>query len=172
MPKKKETAQTQEKGKALERARPAATLLTPFEEMEQMMERMFESFFPRGFLRPLRAELPSLPEVRVPRVDIIDQENEVVVRAEMPGVSKEDVEVTVSDNVLTIRGKTKKEEEEEKKGEYYRKEISYGEFVRNIALPVEVEGDKAKAKLKEGVLEVVLPKAESAKRKAIPVEEG
>ncbi|RMD69209.1 MAG: Hsp20/alpha crystallin family protein [Gammaproteobacteria bacterium] len=169
---KKETKQTQEKGKALERARPAAPLLAPLEEMEQMMERMMESFFPRGFLRPLRAELPALPEVRVPKVDIIDRENEVIVRAEMPGVNKEDVEVTVSDNVVTIRGKTKKEEEEEKEGEYYRKEISYGEFVRSVALPVEVEGDKAKAKLKEGILEVVLPKAETAKRKAIPVEEG
>jgi HSP20 family protein len=146
-----------------------ARALTPFEEME----RLFESFFPRGWLRPWRFDWPSWPaewaEVRLPSVDVIDRDDEVVVRAELPGVDKKDLDVSLSENTLTIKGSTQREEKEEK-GDYYRREISQASFARTITLPAEVDGERAKANFKDGVLELVLPKREKAKRQSIKVE--
>ena len=142
--------------------------MSPFEEMD----RMFESFFPRGWMRPFRWEWPELAgglEMKVPRVDIVDREDEVVVRAEIPGVDKEDLDVSLTENTVTIKGKTSHEAKEEK-GEYYRCEISRGAFSRTVALPGEVDADKAKAAFKDGVLEMTLPKQAKSKRRTITVE--
>jgi HSP20 family protein len=105
----------------------------------------------------------------VPKVDVIDRDNEVVVKAEMPGVKKDDIRVSLVGNVMTIKGETKREEKEEK-GDYYRCEISRGEFSRMLTLPAEVDESKAKAELHDGVLEVTLPKIETAKKRDIKVE--
>lgn len=150
---------------------PAARSLSPFEEMD----RMFESFFPRGMMNPSRwmwpswAESPMAFENRLPRVDVIDRDNEVVVRAEIPGVDKDNLEVSMNHGTVTVKGSVKRESEKEE-GDYYRCEISRGSFARTVALPAEVDGDKAKATFKDGVLELVIPKREGSKRHSIKVE--
>jgi HSP20 family protein len=148
-----------------------ARALSPFEEMD----RVFDRFFHRGWLWPLRRELPSWRELAapfegmMPRVDVIDRDAEIVVKAEVPGVKKEDLDVSVTDNAITIKGSSRHEEKEEK-GEYYRCEISRGSFVRTVALPDNVDSSKAKATFKDGILELVMPKREQSKRRTITVE--
>ena len=164
-----------EKGK--EPAKPVpARALHPFDEMERMMDRVFGDFPARGWMRPWRAEWaewPELPELRMPKVDVIDRDDDILddilVRAELPGVEKKDLEITTSDTSVTIKGTTRHEEKEEK-GDYYRCEISRGSFARTLTLPTTVESAKAKASLKEGVLELTLPKVEKSKRHAVTVE--
>lgn len=145
-------------------------LMSPFEEMERMME----GFVPRGWLRPgwewpSWARVPMPFEGRMPKVDVIDREDEVVVKAELPGVDKKDLEVSMTDNAVTVRGSTSREEKEEK-GDYFRSEIARGSFSRTIPLPAEVNGDKARAQFKDGILELTLPKLEKSKRRSIKVE--
>jgi HSP20 family protein len=93
----------------------------------------------------------------------------VVVRAEVPGVEKDDLDISVSDNTVTIKGETRREEKEEK-GDYYRSEISRGTFTRTVMLPGVVATDKAKAKFKDGVLELKLPKVEKTKRRTVKID--
>jgi HSP20 family protein len=157
-------------GKEGEVTRPARAV-SPFEEMDRMFDRWFDYAFPRGLLRPFRSELTPLSplEVRMPKVDVIDRDDEVLVRAEIPGVEKNDLDVSISDNSVTIKGETKHEEKEEK-GEYYRCEISQGAFTRTVALPDYVDTEKSKAKFKDGVLELNLPKIEKAKRRSIKID--
>jgi len=106
---------------------------------------------------------------RMPVIDIIDREHEVLVRAQIPGVDKDNLEVSMNENSVTIRGQSK-HEEEEKDGEYFRRESSYGEFSRTVGLPAEVDADSAKAKFKDGVLEVMIQKLERAKRRSVEIE--
>ena len=143
----------------------------PFEEME----RMFGNMFPRGRMRPLEWEWPSwsdfggMAEGWAPKLDIIERDNEVMVRAELAGVDKKDIDVSVSDNTVTIRGHTKSEHKEEK-GDYYRCEITQGEFARTASLPCEVDGDRAEAHFSDGMLELKIPKMEHSKRRTIKVQ--
>lgn len=145
--------------------------LGPVEEMEQM----FDTFFRRGFMRPFHWDWPSWSELaapleaKLPRVDIVDRDNEIVVRAEIPGVNKDNLDVTLSDNTITIKGSTRHEEKEEK-GDFYRCEITRGSFARTVALPAEVDGSQAKASFKDGMLEVTVPKVTPAQRHTIKVE--
>lgn len=157
----KPTAKTGEVQKASSRMR-------PYEDID----RLFDDFFSRGWLRPLRermAELSLSWEGKMPKVDVVDRDNEVVVRAEVPGVNKEDIEISVTGNLFTIRGQTRHEEKEEK-GDYYRCEVSQGSFARTLTLPAEVTETGAKAQLKDGMLEVTLAKAEQAKKRAIKID--
>ena len=144
---------------------PARTM-TPFDEME----RMFEDFFGRGWMRPWRWERPFLGEqaLAAPKVNVVDRDEEVLVEAEVPGVEKDDLEVSISGNMLSIRGKSEHEEKEEK-GNYYRSEITRGSFARTLTLPAEVDEAKAKAELKDGVLHLALPKADKAKRRLLKI---
>ncbi len=162
---KQQTTQGQEVRKAS-----PVRALSPFEEMD----RMFDNFFRRGWVRPWRFEWPSLPEMalpemKLPKVDVIDLENEILVKAEVPGVDKKDIDISVGENTVTIKGETRREEKEEK-GDYYRCEISRGAFSRTVALPVAVDGAKARAAFKDGMLELTLPKMEKAKRHSIKVD--
>lgn len=125
------------------------------------VERLFDEFWSRHW--PL-AEL----EYAGPRVDIIDRDDEVVVRAELPGYRKEDIEVSVSGDQLTLSGRAAAEEREEK-GSYYRLEISRGSFSRTLALPAEVDDARAKASMKDGMLELTLPKREKSRRRMITI---
>jgi HSP20 family molecular chaperone IbpA len=97
-------------------------------------------------------------------VDIFEDGNDVVVKAELPGMKKEDIDVNISDDVITISGEKKSEEKVEKK-DYYRLERSYGSFTRTLRLPAETQTDKAKASFKDGILEVRMPKTEAALQK-------
>ncbi len=141
----------------LETYRPS-TWLSPFDRMEDIFEDLF-----RG---PFRSRLPRLFEgvEPTPSVDIYEEGDNIILKSEMPGMSKEDVEVNLTDDTITISGEKKKEEKVEKK-DYYRLERSFGSFKRSFALPAEVQSDKAKASFRDGVLQVTIPKSEEAKKK-------
>ncbi len=155
-------------GGELQKAAPSRWL-SPFDEMERLME----DFFPRGWLRrwewPVFPEFARRMELRLPKVDVIDRDAEVVVKAEVPGVEKKDLDVSVTGNTVTIKGETRREEKEEK-GDYYRCEISRGSFSRTIDLPAGVDAGQARASFKDGVLELTLPKKPEARRQAIRIE--
>lgn len=138
---------------------------TPFKgmlDLKKEMDRIFENFFGE--------RLPAFKEEFefAPSVDVSETDNEVIVKAIVPGVDKKDINITLTENSITVKGELKREKEEKKKN-YYRQEISYGAFSRTIPLPVEVNTEGAKANLKDGVLEVVIPKSEKAKIKEIKV---
>jgi HSP20 family protein len=139
------------------------------------MERIFDKFFTHGWLRPWRMEWPALGEPsrpfagRMPRTDVIDRDSEILVRAELPGVNKKDIDLSLSDDSVTIKAHTRHEEKVEKEN-YCRSEISRGEFMRTISLPAVVDSTKAKATFKDGLLEVVMPKIEVRKRRNISIE--
>jgi len=136
----------------------------PFRDLVSMrddFDRLFESFFGR------------MPVIRedfwTPSVDIVESNGNIEVKAEIPGMKKEDIKVTVRDNVLSIVGE-RKQEKETKEKTFHRVESYYGKFSRNIQLPSEVEADNIKATYKDGILNITLPKPESAKPKKIEVE--
>jgi len=132
--------------------------------MREMVDRLFEDFFaPTTYTRT--AESWAL----VPRVDMYETDEEVIVKATIPGVKPEDLEITVTGNVLTIRGEVK-EEEEVKEANYIRQERVFGTFRRDLTLPVEVNVDKAEAEFQNGVLTLRLPKAEAAKPKRLTIK--
>ena len=139
---------------------------------ERDMEHLFEDFFNKRWLRPWSHEWPgfeSVFEKKSPRLDVVDREHEILVRAELPGMTNDDIEVSVSDNTLSLKGSSRKEEETEE-GEYHRREISTSYISRTVPLPARVHGDDARASLRDGMLEVTIPKAEESKRKRIEVE--
>ncbi len=138
--------------------------ISPFEEME----RRFEDFFRKPFslIGPTwwpRLRIPDLEEI-TPTVDIYEEAGNVVIKAELPGMKKENIDVNISGDTVTISGEKKKEEKVEKKN-YYSIERSYGSFKRTFRMPSEVQADKAKANFKDGVLELRVPKTEGAKKK-------
>ncbi|MES9870550.1 MAG: Hsp20/alpha crystallin family protein [Sedimenticola sp.] len=142
--------------------------LTPFEEMD----RLFNQLWDGGMLKPFGSRWPmwgefSDIEERFPKVDIIDREDEVLVRAELPGMNKEDLDISLSDEYLTIKAETHQEKKEE--GEYYRSEIHHGSFTRTVHLPAQVDGTKATASFDEGMLEVTIPKAVQRKSHKIEI---
>ena len=104
-----------------------------------------------------------------PLVDVEETKDNVIARIELPGLKKEDIKVTIKNNMLTISGE-RKHETEEKGKTYYRIERAYGQFQRTIELPTDVLADKAKATYKDGILELVIPKSEKAKEKEIAIE--
>ncbi|WP_456456839.1 Hsp20/alpha crystallin family protein [Thermovibrio sp.] len=125
-----------------------------FQEMERMMSEMM-----RGFGR----EFPGLEAGFEPRIEMYETPDEIVVRAEMPGLDKESIDVKVRGNYLIIRG-VKKQEQKEEKDNVFFSETFYGEFQRVIPLPVEVKEEGIEAYYDKGVLEIRLPKAESARK--------
>jgi HSP20 family protein len=164
------------KGKDVEKAAPAPApapvrATSPFEEVDRLLENLSL----RDWMRTMRMDWPGWGELqlplegRMPRVDVVDREAEVVVRAELPGVDKKDLEVSATDNTVTIKGSTRHEEKEEK-GDFYRCEISRGSFSRSVVLPAVVDGAKGSATFKDGVLELVLPKVEKPKRRGITIK--
>ena len=138
---------------------------------ERDMDRMLEDFFGRR-TRPWWPERWSRTdelELRAPAVDVFEEKDDIVVKAELPGIEKDNIEVNLTDHTLTIKGE-KKKEEEVKEENYYRSERSYGSFVRTVELPKDVRADKVKAAFKNGILEVRMPKTEEAKAKEIKVK--
>ena len=103
-----------------------------------------------------------------PALDLVDTSDDLKVKVELPGISKEDVDITINDGLLTVKGEKKAEREEKEANRYYV-ERRYGSFSRTITLPAKVKADKVKAKFTNGVLEIVLPKAEEEKVKRVHV---
>ena len=147
-----------------EREAGAGRAMMPF---THSMEEFFENYFPRRWMEgfePFGWRKPFWPEIEdkfdfLPNVDIIDKDDELLVRAEMPGVKKEDLDVTIAGDRLTLQAKREFEEKEEK-DDFFRHEMAYGRLFRTVRLPVEVHGDKAKADMKDGIIEIHLPKVE------------
>lgn len=138
--------------------------------MEREMERMFEDFFGRhfGLGWPERLRFREIGS-RGPAIEIYEEKDDVMVKAELPGMQKEDLDLNISGNLLTIRGEKKKREEVKEKG-YYYSECSFGTFERSIEIPKDVQPDKVRASFKDGILEVRLPKTDEAKRKEIKIK--
>ncbi len=124
----------------------------------------FDNLF-EGFFRPLRRGSESL----VPAMDIKERENDYVIHAEMPGVNKDQIDITLTDGVLTISAETKYEHEEKDGDRLLRQERRYGKFTRSVRLGTQIDEKAVKANYKDGVLELVLPKAEEVKPKKITV---
>jgi HSP20 family protein len=166
----------EKESKQIEKAQRSGMI--PFEDVDRWfaeLSRRFDDLYSNRWLSPSERLFSSLPELRAPfegrspKVDVIDREADIVIRGELPGVAKDDLEVTMTDDSVTIRASTRHEEKEEK-GEYYRRELSRGEFQRVVPLPAAVKGTEAKATFKDGILELVLPKVAPAKRRTVKVE--
>ena len=133
----------------------------PFSSLRREMDRLFESFgrevgWPAGEGRAA---------AMAPSIDVSETESEFKIDADLPGVDEKDVDVVISDNVLTIKGE-KKAEKEEKKKDFHLVERSYGSFSRSLTLPFAADPNKAKATFKNGVLSISLPKPPEVKAKA------
>jgi len=141
----------------------------PFRELmtlQDRMNRLFGDFFPR---QAGLEEESIAGGVWSPAVDIYETDNDIVLKAELPGMKQEDIQLDIRDNVLTLKGE-RRQESDVKEGSYHRVERSYGAFQRMFTLPNVIQQDKVKAKYKDGVLEVTMPKAEVAKPKHIAIE--
>lgn len=141
----------------------------PVATLHREIDSLFDDFF-RGFDR-----FPSLPfkEGKLadfsPKINVSENDEEIEVTAEVPGMDQNEVEVNLRNDMLTIKGE-KKQEKEEKDKEYYHVERSYGSFYRSLQLPCEVEEDKVKASFKKGVLKINLPKSKEAKENVRKIE--
>ncbi|HZD42173.1 MAG TPA: Hsp20/alpha crystallin family protein [Terriglobales bacterium] len=146
--------------------------MTDLTRWEREMERMMDEFFDRR-MRPWWPERwlgkEPMMEIAVPAIDLYEEKDDVVIKAELPGMEKDDIQVNLADHSLTIKGEKKKEEEVKEKN-YYRSERAYGSFIRTVDLPTDIHADKVKASFKNGVLEVRLPKTEEAKKREIKVK--
>ncbi len=146
----------------------------PLKELDRMskdMDRLWDQVFPtsRRFFREFPVKALVDRDTAPPAIDIIDKPDTIVVKAELPGVEKDKVDISLHDNALTISGKIE-EEKEEKKENYYYSERSYTSYSRTVDLPCKVNADKVSATLKNGILTINLPKAEEVKTKKIKVE--
>ncbi|MGD9298543.1 Hsp20/alpha crystallin family protein [Thiohalocapsa sp.] len=148
---------------------PATTSgITPWEQMERLMDEFLPGRWMHRWGAPAWDDLMPGMRAPSPSVDVLDRDDEVVVKAEIPGVRKEDVELSVTDNTLTISGETQHEEKEEKEN-YSRREIRRGAFSRTVTLPAAVDTDKATAKFEDGMLVVSMPKVTKTSRKRVEI---
>jgi len=141
--------------------RPERDLISIREEMNRLFDDFFSSWLPVRRRGLLEGEWS-------PSVDIAETDENIVVKAELPGIKQDDVDITITNDVLTLKGE-KKEEKEIKRENYHRIERSYGGFQRSISLPTGVQADKAKASYRDGVLTITVPKVEEAKPKSIKI---
>lgn len=141
------------------------TFPTDVLNMQREINRMFDSFFRSGWIE----DTGLAPSTWSPATDIVETQNGYLVKVELPGMSKDDVSITMQDNQLTIRGEKKREKEGKDEG-YHRVERSYGAFQRCFTLPSAVDASKIDASFTDGILTVVLPRSEAAKPKTIEVK--
>lgn len=145
------------------------TQVDPFRAMEEIHNRL-SSIFNRTPARRQDGQEESMTVAEwSPVVDISEDEKEYLIKAELPGLKKEDVHITVENGVLTITGERKFEKEEKNK-KYHRVERAYGGFVRTFTVPDDGDGDKVAGEFKDGLLTIRIPKSEKAKPKQIEVK--
>lgn len=137
----------------------------PLYSLQRAVNHIFQDFFHGGETLFSPAIFNEEMGKFTPRVDLSETDKEYDVKAELPGMNQNDIDISISKDMLTIRGEKKQEKEENVKG-YYRMERSYGSFCRTIALPTEIETDKAEAAFKNGVLNVKLPKTKTAQQES------
>jgi HSP20 family protein len=144
----------------------------PFDDISMLrrsMERAFDDFFtPR---RTAREDAAARSFVWEPAVEMFETDGEIVVRAELPNVDPKTVDVTVTQDAITLKGESRTETEEKGRN-YHRRELRYGTFVRTLPLGTEVKNGEAKATYKDGVLDVRIPKSERVKPTSVKVQVG
>jgi HSP20 family protein len=141
--------------------------LTPFRDFERMrreMDRYWDDFFDLGPNRKTEEGGEWFPSL-----DVSETKNDIVVKAELPGMDPKDIDISLSHGTLILKGE-RKTEKEEKEEDYHLIERSYGRFCRSVPLPSEVQSDKINASYKDGVLKITLPKSEKTKRKEIKIK--
>ena len=139
-------------------------------DIERAFEPMFGDSWFRPFQRPwLDFWRPQGVSLEAPAIDVYEDKDDLVVKAEIPGLLKDELDVSVTGRMLTVKGEKKKEEEINEK-DYYRCERAFGSFSRTVELPVEVKTDHIKASFKNGVLEIRLPKTEEARKNVVHVK--
>ena len=140
----------------------ALTPWTGLSPTKKEMDRLFDRFWDEG-LQPL----PSLGDW-APAMDVSETKDAVMVKADVPGMESKDIQLSLQDQLLTLKGE-KKQEKEEKEEHYYRMERSYGAFLRTVRLPATVDGSKVTATFKNGLLKVTLPKSATTTGTTIPI---
>jgi len=143
---------------SLIRWEPAREMMT----LRDAMDRLFDD----AFTRPLRL---SDNQWSIPAVDMYQTDNDIVVKAALPGIKAEEVQINVTGDLLTIKGEVRQKEESKEKA-YHLREQRWGAFERTLALPTDVVADKAKAEFDNGILTITLPKAEAVKPKTISIK--
>lgn len=145
--------------------------LTAFDEMDKLFDRFLMNRWPTPFSWnfPEMKKFDLHSELRVPSVDMVEKGNNIIVRAEIPGVDKKEIDITLSGNNLTIQGKSKHETKEAGEN-YHRSEISSGSFSRTLTLPAEVDSEKVKASFVNGLLEITMPKVKKISGSKITIE--
>lgn len=133
-------------------------LVDPFRNMNEFVQRFWQDF-PFGEITEKEFETEFMPNV-----DISETDKQLTVKAELPGIAREDIDISLDENYLIIKGEKKQEKEETGK-HFHRVERTFGSFYRSLRLPTVVEKDKIDATFKDGVLTIVLPKSEEAKKK-------
>lgn len=143
---------------------------SPIRELEDMRRNLDKLFgeFVEPVARPHLLQKSEQTNI-LPNIDIYDRNGEVVIKTDLPGVEKENIDLTITKDSLTIKAEAKKEEEI-KREDYFVRERSYGAYIRTIQLPQDIDSSKARASFKNGVLEIVFPKKEEAKATEIKVD--
>jgi len=140
--------------------------MTEIRRLQEDMDRLLERF-----MKPFSTLTWPVSEAAGPPVDVYEKDGNVVVKAELPGLKKEDIEVTATEDSISLRGEFKREEEVKKEG-FYRRERREGKFYRTIPMPAPIKPDQVKASFKDGILEITAPEVEEAKPKErkVPIE--
>lgn len=146
------------------------TYMNAMRDFENRMESMFHNMWNNSFSNEKFPDMFSSGSFgKIPRMDVVDRDKEIFVKAELPGFDKKDLDISISNNQLNIKAKTSHEEKEED-GDYLKREISKSEIYRSVLLPADVEDEKIKTSYKNGVLELTIPKQKKSQRKQIKVE--
>ncbi len=152
-------------------SRPSSGSLFPFNEFDDFFDEFLTHRWPHLSGWNFPTGLATGLDRGFPKVDILDCDNRVEVQAALPGIDKKDINISIDNQLLTISTSTKKEEEEKKEGgQYFRREITRGEFQRTLPLPGSVDNENVKATFKDGILKVIIPKTEKSKRKSIEIK--
>jgi HSP20 family protein len=154
---------SEQDGGAITTPRPSRGLA----DLRQEMSRLWDAFGRPGFPRVR----PVFEGQAWPSVDVFERDGSLIVKADVPGLTAKDIEVTVTEDGITISGE-RAEEKEVKEKDFYRSERSYGRFVRQLPLPAGADRNNADASFKDGVLEICFPLKEEAKQKKIEVKSG
>ena len=151
-------------------------LLTPTNRTPALMPwRLWDDNFDNvmeRYFQPTRMLDEEMAGSLTPRMDVVERDGEFVVRTDLPGIKKEDINITLENGLLTISGEAKEETEEKEGGQVIRQERRYGKYMRSLRVATPIDEKRVKANYKDGVLELVLPKAEEAKPKKITVDVG
>jgi len=154
---------------ALVRFRPFSSAVDPFSGLSDIrseMNRLFDGFFGR----PSQVgQVGGMERVWAPAVDMYETKDELVITAELPGLNEKDIHLSITGDMLTIRGE-RRWDQEVKQENHYRSERWFGKFERTLPLPIPVQAEKVKASYRDGVLTVTLPKAEEIKPKEIKID--